>query len=271
MVGVIVGAVEIETAADLTGHLVAGGHGTARGTVLVVAGAVQHLGTAARGVLVEVLDHLEVGVPDPRGALGVAGARVAVVEVEVGVTAGGDRVQFDPDLGRLAAVVPALYLVVVEGRAGGVGEADVLAVALGLGEVEVGGGENDGHREVGEGSVHQGAVHGELFAVAPVGVPPVPGVLLGAQGDPVGVVMAGQGGAHDGEIGIGDIVDRGVAGVADPDPHGTGGVLGHGPAVGAVVGGGGDDGVDVGGEVVLGVLQLDVGDGSGGGPGDVVA
>ncbi len=105
------------------------------------------------------------------------------------------------------------------------------------------------------------------------------GAVVGAQG------VVGRGARHlvqlppgervtagggDGEAGVGDVVDVALVHEADPHGHAGGGVVGHGPQVGAVVGSGGHDGVGVAYKTIRGVLQLDVPDTADLGPVDVL-
>ncbi len=141
-----------------------------------------------------------------------------------------------------------------EVQAGGVGHGDVVVDAVEVQAVV----ELAGHpilvAHVGQGAIV--GAHGIVGRGARALVELPPGDQAGRQAQLKAVV--------------GDVVAVGIGGVghADLGPAHVG--VGDGPGVGAVVGRGGHDGVDVGDEIVIRVLKLDIGDGAGGGPGDAL-
>ncbi len=129
-----------------------------------------------RGALGEVINERDVG---PVGGLRVGACRgllVSVVEPDVGLGAGLEGRQRDPDE-RFARQRIVLFEVVLEGRFVVSGdEAQVAAVGLGVGEAEIADVQPDEDRDaadrLGDVGARRTRVDGDLLAQCPLVVPP---------------------------------------------------------------------------------------------------
>ena len=124
---------------------------------------------------------------------------VAILQEEFGVAATGQGGYLDPGQQRAGGPVVALYLVAQLGPIQG---AETQVVAIGLdrsavgGVLQVGVGDGDQDREVGQGGLHLGIVDGDELAVLPVSVGGAGGLDPGREGQSIGQVQAAIVGYH---------------------------------------------------------------------------
>ncbi len=189
-----VGAVQVHgPAGALLGVVVGGGDANIDGAAVTAGeGAVVVVGCGIGGGAVEVVDALEAGVPNTGGRLLAGHGGVAVLQEERGVGRARQAGHLDPGHQVPGGAVVELDLVAQLGRVGQ-GEAQVVTVGLDrtavVGVLQVGVGDGDQDREVGEGGVDLGAVDGEGLAVLPVRAAQAGGSDPGREGQGVGEVQ----------------------------------------------------------------------------------